>query len=103
MFSLLKCLFLQINQAMAIRFETESYRRHQSQVVEGLGLTMGALYWQLNDIWQGPTWSSLGESFYINVVSAKMNIMNSTRILISLSELLIIIYPFLNPILLNRN
>lgn len=55
-----KLIYLtQINQAMAIRFETESYRRHQSQVVEGLGLTMGALYWQLNDIWQGPTWSSL--------------------------------------------
>ncbi|GAB1609427.1 beta-mannosidase-like [Argonauta hians] len=49
----------QINQAMSIRFETESYRRHQSEAVNGNGLTMGALYWQLNDIWQAPTWSSL--------------------------------------------
>ncbi|CAI9735293.1 betabeta-mannosidase-like [Octopus vulgaris] len=49
----------QINQAMSIRFETESYRRHQSEVVNGLGITMGALYWQLNDIWQAPTWSSI--------------------------------------------
>lgn len=49
----------QINQAMAIRFETEAYRRHQSELVGDLGLTMGALYWQLNDIWQAPTWASL--------------------------------------------
>eukprot|EP00106_Octopus_bimaculoides_P007539 XP_014774981.1 PREDICTED: beta-mannosidase-like [Octopus bimaculoides] len=49
----------QINQAMSIRFETESYRRHQSEVINGFGLTMGALYWQLNDIWQAPTWSSI--------------------------------------------
>jgi len=25
----------------------------------GEGHTMGALYWQLNDIWQGPTWASV--------------------------------------------
>ena len=25
---------------------------------------MGAMYWQLNDIWQAPTWASLGEAQY---------------------------------------
>ena len=28
----------------------------------GRGMTMGAMYWQLNDIWQAPTWASLGMS-----------------------------------------
>ncbi|XP_059150316.1 beta-mannosidase-like [Physella acuta] len=51
----------QINQAMSIRTQTEHYRRHQSQLLsDGRGLTMGALYWQLNDIWQAPTWASIG-------------------------------------------
>ncbi|XP_064595240.1 beta-mannosidase-like [Liolophura sinensis] len=49
----------QINQAMSIRWETEHYRRWQSQLVDSYGLTMGALYWQLNDIWQAPTWASI--------------------------------------------
>ncbi|CAL1548011.1 unnamed protein product [Lymnaea stagnalis] len=50
----------QINQAMCIRSQTEHYRRHQSQLLsDGRGLTMGALYWQLNDIWQAPTWASI--------------------------------------------
>ncbi|KAK7109878.1 hypothetical protein V1264_013839 [Littorina saxatilis] len=50
----------QINQAMSIKTESEHYRRHQSSVLpDGRGLTMGALYWQLNDIWQAPTWASI--------------------------------------------
>ncbi|BFZ06433.1 hypothetical protein BsWGS_09472 [Bradybaena similaris] len=50
----------QINQAMCIRTQSEHYRRHQSQLLpDGRGLTMGALYWQLNDIWQAPTWASI--------------------------------------------
>ena len=53
-------ILLQISQAMAIKTETEHYRRHQSQVVNNEGMTMGALYWQLNDIWQAPTWASIG-------------------------------------------
>ncbi|GFR86652.1 beta-mannosidase [Elysia marginata] len=50
----------QINQAMSMRTQTEHYRRFQSRLLEdGRGLTMGALYWQLNDIWQAPTWASI--------------------------------------------
>uniref|UniRef100_A0A0B6ZRQ6 Beta-mannosidase Ig-fold domain-containing protein n=1 Tax=Arion vulgaris TaxID=1028688 RepID=A0A0B6ZRQ6_9EUPU len=50
----------QINQAMSIRTQSEHYRRYQSQLQsDARGLTMGALYWQLNDIWQAPTWASI--------------------------------------------
>lgn len=53
--------FFKVVQAMAIKTETEKYRRSQSEIVDGVGKTMGALYWQLNDIWQGPSWSSIGK------------------------------------------
>ncbi|XP_037073776.1 LOW QUALITY PROTEIN: beta-mannosidase-like [Pollicipes pollicipes] len=50
----------QINQALAIRSETEHYRRGRSELTDsGEGLTLGAMYWQLNDIWQAPTWASI--------------------------------------------
>ncbi|XP_067931655.1 beta-mannosidase-like [Watersipora subatra] len=49
----------QINQAMYIRMVSEFCRRSQSYLYGDDGLTMGALYWQLNDIWPGPSWSSL--------------------------------------------
>ncbi|XP_054259027.1 beta-mannosidase isoform X2 [Macrosteles quadrilineatus] len=50
----------QINQAMSIKTETEWYRQGRSRVnAVGEGYTMGALYWQLNDVWQAPSWSSI--------------------------------------------
>uniref|UniRef100_A0A674CT90 Beta-mannosidase n=1 Tax=Salmo trutta TaxID=8032 RepID=A0A674CT90_SALTR len=49
----------QVMQAQCVKVQTEFYRRSQSEVIEGKGHTMGALYWQLNDIWQGPSWSSI--------------------------------------------
>ena len=49
----------QIIQAMAIKTETEFYLRNRQINSKGEGFTMGALYWQLNDIWQAPTWSSI--------------------------------------------
>lgn len=50
----------QLTQAIAIKTETEFYRRNRFIDPETkLGHTMGALYWQLNDVWQAPTWSSI--------------------------------------------
>ncbi|XP_072313813.1 beta-mannosidase [Eucyclogobius newberryi] len=49
----------QAMQAQCVKAQTEFYRRSRSEVIEGKGLTMGALYWQLNDIWQAPSWSSI--------------------------------------------
>lgn len=48
-------------QAQCVKTETEFYRRSRSEIVDGQGYTMGALYWQLNDIWQAPSWASLGK------------------------------------------
>jgi beta-mannosidase len=42
----------QILQAIGIKYAVEHFRRSMPQ-------TMGALYWQLNDCWPGPTWSSI--------------------------------------------
>jgi len=53
-------LFLtQVTQARCMKVETEHYRRLQSELIQGQGRTMGTIYWQLNSIWQAPTWSSL--------------------------------------------
>lgn len=50
----------QLAQAIAIKTETEFYRRNRFIDPETkLGKTMGALYWQLNDVWPAPTWSSI--------------------------------------------
>ncbi|XP_003737413.1 beta-mannosidase [Galendromus occidentalis] len=55
------CYLTQINQAMSIKTAVEKFRRDRSTVKpkSGEGNNMGALYWQLNDVWQAPTWASL--------------------------------------------
>ncbi|XP_076998786.1 beta-mannosidase [Tamandua tetradactyla] len=49
----------QVMQAQCVKTETEFYLRSRSEIVQGEGHTWGALYWQLNDIWQAPSWASL--------------------------------------------
>ena len=44
----------QLNQAMTYKTATEMFRRSR-----GANHCMGAMYWQLNDLWQAPTWSSI--------------------------------------------
>jgi beta-mannosidase len=46
----------QIQQGMAIKYAVEHWRRNMPR-------TMGTLYWQLNDCWPGPSWSSI-DSLY---------------------------------------
>lgn len=46
---------------MAIKYQTEYYRQWRSIInTDNTGLTMGALYWQLNDVWVAPTWAGIG-------------------------------------------
>ncbi|KAM8707176.1 hypothetical protein ACLKA7_011296 [Drosophila subpalustris] len=47
--------FSQISQAMATKLETELYR----SLRDTNHSTMGALYWQLNDVWVAPSWSGI--------------------------------------------
>ncbi|XP_062852081.1 beta-mannosidase isoform X2 [Trichomycterus rosablanca] len=49
----------QVMQAQCVKAQTEFYLRSRSDIVDGEGHTMGALYWQLNDIWQAPSWASI--------------------------------------------
>ncbi|VDN07595.1 unnamed protein product [Thelazia callipaeda] len=50
----------QFHQAIAYQIQTEHYRRWSGHLTkDGRGHTMCALYWQLNDLWAAPTWSSI--------------------------------------------
>jgi beta-mannosidase len=50
-----KIYLSQLSQAMAMKTETEMYRSGRASFMN----TMGALYWQLNDVWVAPSWSSI--------------------------------------------
>ncbi|XP_050296169.1 beta-mannosidase-like isoform X1 [Anthonomus grandis grandis] len=50
----------EVYAAQAMRMQTEHYRRYRSYLTEdGRGMTMGALFWHLNDVWVAPSWSSI--------------------------------------------
>ncbi|CAF0972717.1 unnamed protein product, partial [Adineta steineri] len=53
----------QINQAMTLKSISDVCRVHSSVNMinpnTSQGHTMGLMYWQINDIWQAPTWSSI--------------------------------------------
>lgn len=49
------CLATQVFQADFVRSQIQHYRRGISQAEH----QRGALYWQLNDVWQGPSWSGI--------------------------------------------
>jgi beta-mannosidase len=51
----------QINQAMTLKTGTEHFRRNKNYInkTNSNGNCMGTMYWQLNDVWQAPTWSSI--------------------------------------------
>ena len=50
----------QVNQAMAVKLQSEYFRgNRKNDPLSQRGMTMGALYWQLNDVWLGPSWSSI--------------------------------------------
>jgi beta-mannosidase len=50
----------QASAGLAMKFEAEHYRRGRSSgsATTG-GYTMGTLYWQANDIWEGASWSAI--------------------------------------------
>uniref|UniRef100_A0AC35TZS4 Beta-mannosidase n=1 Tax=Rhabditophanes sp. KR3021 TaxID=114890 RepID=A0AC35TZS4_9BILA len=50
----------QIHQAIAMERQTNHYLSWRSKFdVSGRGKTSCAMIWQLNDVWAGPTWSSI--------------------------------------------
>eukprot|EP00898_Chlorokybus_atmophyticus_P005444 jgi/Chlat1/5900/Chrsp4S06244 len=49
----------QIMQSLCVKTQSEHYRRNRANGLNGDDGTMGAIYWQLNDVWQGASWSGL--------------------------------------------
>jgi beta-mannosidase len=62
----------QVNQAMTYKTATELFRRNRNRIdkTTGIGNCMGSMYWQLNDLWQAPTWSTIEYARNENIKAA---------------------------------
>lgn len=52
----------QVSQGYCIRQQTEHYRRLRSAcelTSSGGGCNAGAMFWQANDVWPGPSWAAI--------------------------------------------
>ncbi|CAM9878327.1 unnamed protein product, partial [Phaeothamnion confervicola] len=49
----------QVQQGRCLRAAIAAWRRWWDGASSAAGATSGVLYWQLNDAWQGPSWSTL--------------------------------------------
>lgn len=77
-----KVYLSQLSQAMAIKAETEHYRAGRG----GIGKTMGALFWQLNDVWVAPSWSSIEYNGNFKILQHWIKIIFASQSLITQFE-----------------
>ncbi len=70
------CYLSQLNQAEAMRIAIESQRRQAR-------FCMGSLYWQLNDVWDGASWSTLEHNGTWKAAHYALNRLYSQNLLIT--------------------
>lgn len=71
----------QVQQAACYDTAISKWRRAKANAAK----TMGVLYWQLNDVWQGPTWASIeyGGGWVGEVQSPQMESREGHRMMIA--------------------
>jgi beta-mannosidase len=73
------CYLSQLNQADAMRIAIESHRREAR-------FCMGTLYWQLNDVWNGASWSTLEKNGKWKAAHYRLHDLYAQTILIPVVE-----------------